>query len=47
MRIAGEVGVEGKGLKEIDGAGIASKALAVSGGAVKLKIKPAKKGKKR
>lgn len=42
----GEVGLTGKGLKEIGGAGIARKALAVSGGEVKLKIKPAKKGKK-
>jgi hypothetical protein len=42
----GEVGLRGKGLKTIGGAGVARASLVVSGGTVKLKVRPAKKGKK-
>jgi hypothetical protein len=38
----GEVGLEGKGIKEIDAAGLARASRFFSGGEVKLKIKPGK-----
>ncbi len=42
----GELGLTGKGLRSIGGAGVARASLAVPGGTVKLKVAPAKKGKK-
>jgi hypothetical protein len=42
----GEVGLRGKGLKTIGGAGVARASRAVAGGTVKLKVEPAKKGKR-
>ncbi|MGH2922739.1 MAG: choice-of-anchor Q domain-containing protein [Solirubrobacterales bacterium] len=41
----GEIGLEGKGIAEIAAEGFAAKSVAVAGGEVKLKVKPAKKGK--
>ncbi|MGA9373113.1 MAG: hypothetical protein WBV53_14780 [Solirubrobacterales bacterium] len=42
----GEVGLRGKGLKTIGGAGVARASLVVSGGRVKLRVRPSKKGKR-
>ncbi|HEY1237293.1 MAG TPA: choice-of-anchor Q domain-containing protein [Solirubrobacterales bacterium] len=42
----GEIGVRGNGLNSISGAGVARASFAASGGIVKLKIAPAKRGKK-
>ncbi len=42
----GEVALAGRGLRSIEGAGVARASLAVPGGTVKLKVAPAKKGKK-
>ena len=42
----GDLGLTGKGLRSIGGTGVARASLAVSGGTVKLKIQPAKKGKR-
>ena len=42
----GEVGLRGKGLRTIGGAGVARASLAVAGGTVKLKVAPAKKGRR-
>jgi CSLREA domain-containing protein len=43
----GQIGLEGKGLKELGlASAVARKSLAVAGGRVKLKVRPAKKGKK-